>query len=452
MKELRILAPTAILGYGFPESSLARGLAQDPHLIAVDAGSSDPGPFYLGSGRSFTDRSAVKRDLELLLPASLKRRIPLVIGSAGGAGGEPHLAWTIEIIQEIAQEKGLSFKLAQVPAEIPKTVLLEKLDAGKIEPLGSAPELTKTELEAATRVVGQMGPEPLIKAFATGADVYVLGRAYDPVVFAALAIARGYNPGLAIHLGKILECAAIAAVPGSGSDCMLGFLGEDYFSVEPTNPQRECTTLSVSAHTLYEKADPRLLPGPGGSLDLSQARFLQETDSRVRVEGSRFLPEAYKIKLEGAKKIGYRTVSVAGVRDPIMIQKIDQVTALVAEQVRANFNSDLDYFLDFKLYGKNAVMGKLEPVQNSGHELGIVIEAVAPNQQLADTICSFARSSLLHYGYEGRISTAGNLAFPFSPSDFSAGEVYEFNIHHLVAADPLEFFPTEVLKIGAGDS
>ena len=41
--EIRIPSPTAILGYGFPESSFQAGLARKPHLIAVDAGSSAPG-------------------------------------------------------------------------------------------------------------------------------------------------------------------------------------------------------------------------------------------------------------------------------------------------------------------------------------------------------------------------------------------------------------------------
>ena len=63
MKEYRVLSPTAILGYGFPEESFKAGLDRKPHLIAVDAGSTDPGLYYLGAGVSFTDRSAVKPDL-----------------------------------------------------------------------------------------------------------------------------------------------------------------------------------------------------------------------------------------------------------------------------------------------------------------------------------------------------------------------------------------------------
>jgi hypothetical protein len=47
--------------------------------------------------------------------------------------------------------------------------------------------------------------------------------------------------------------------------------------------------------------------------------------------------------------------------------------------------------------------------------------------------------------YPGRKAIAGNLAFPFSPSDIKAGEVFEFNVHHLVVVDdPLELFPIEI--------
>ncbi|GAG19477.1 unnamed protein product, partial [marine sediment metagenome] len=42
---------------------------------------------------------------------------------------------------------------------------------------------------------------------------------------------------------------------------------------------------------------------------------------------------------------------------------------------------------------------------------------------------AFTRSTLLHIGYKGRKSTAGNLAILFSPSDFDGGKVYEFSVH-----------------------
>ena len=81
-EEFRILSATAILGYGFPKESFEEGMKRRPHLIAVDAGSSDPGPYYLGAGVSFTDRDAVKRDLEIMISAGIKQNIPVVIGTA----------------------------------------------------------------------------------------------------------------------------------------------------------------------------------------------------------------------------------------------------------------------------------------------------------------------------------------------------------------------------------
>ena len=58
------------------------------------------------------------------------------------------------------------------------------------------------------------------------------------------------------------------------------------------------------------------------------------------------------------------------------------------------------------------------------------------------------RSTLLLLGSPGRISTAGNLAFPFSPSDISMGPVYEFSVHHLMQVEPEALFPLTVYEIG----
>jgi hypothetical protein len=451
MEDLCVLSPTAILGYGFPLESFEKGMAKHPHVIAVDAGSTDPGPYYLGAGYSFTDKRAVKRDLEIMISAGLSENIPVIIGTAGGCGGEPHLEWNLEIVREIAREKGLRFKMAILHAEIDKDVIRDKMKRGKISPLSPAPELTDEEVGKAVRIVGQMGVEPFIKALEAEVQVIVAGRAYDPAVFAALAVQEGYDKGLAIHMGKILECACIAATPGSGSDCIVGYLRDDSFSVEPLSDGRRCTTLSVAAHTLYEKTNPYILPGPGGFLDLTYAEFIQETDRRVKVKGSRFVSKApYQVKLEGVKMIGYRTLSIAGIRDPIMIQRIDEVVQGVRQRVSDNFkDSPMEYFLDFKIYGKDGVMKELEPCREiRGHELGVIIEAVGDDQATADTICSFARSTMLHFGYEGRVATAGNLAFPYSPSDVKAGKVYTFNIYHLLDVDdPCELFPMEIEEV-----
>lgn len=440
-EEFRILSTTAILGYGFPKESFDEGMKRKPNVIAVDAGSTDPGPYYLGAGISFTDRDAVKRDLEIMIEAGVKNNIPVIIGTAGGSGGDIHLSWCENIVNEIAKERNLKFKLALIHAEFEKDKIKEALRNKKIEPLGPAPILSEEIIDETTRIVGQMGIEPFIKALDNGADVILAGRTYDPSVFAAPAIRAGYDKALALHLGKILECSSICSTPGSGSDCMFGYLGEDYFTLEPLNPIRKCTTVSVAAHTLYEKTNPYILPGPGGYLDLTECKFEQINDNMVKVSGSKFVESTKKtIKLEGARLIGYRTISIAGARDPIMIEKIDEIIEGVKERVRDNFkDKNWDYYLNINIYGRNGVMGSIEPSPKiTSHEIGVVIEAVGESQHKADTICAFARSSMLHFGYEGRKATAGNLAFPYSPSDFHAGEVYNFSIYHLMEVDNME--------------
>jgi hypothetical protein len=454
MRSITVLSPTAILGYGFPRASFEAGLAFNPHVIAVDAGSTDPGPYYLGAGVSFTDREAVKCDLRLMLTAARARNIPVVIGSAGGSGARPHVAWTRAIIDEIARDENLSFRLATVEADIDPAILREAFAARKLAPLEMDKELTAEDLAASTHVVAQMGVEPLLNALKNGggADVVLAGRCYDPAVFAAVPMLRGFDHALALHMGKILECAAIACSPGSGSDCLLGVLDEQSFTLHALNPARRCTVSSIAAHTLYEKSDPMRLPGPGGVLDLAQTTFEQVDANSVRVAGSRHFATPYALKLEGARRVGFRTVSIAGVRDPIFIAHTDEIAEGVRNRVVDNFRhvpAD-SYRLLFRFYGKDAVMQGLEPVRTTqAHELGIVIEAVANTQELANTICGFARSTMLHYGYKGRISTAGNLAFPYSPSDFEAGEVYEFSVYHLMqVADPLALFPVRYETVG----
>ena len=428
-------------------------MARLPKAIAVDAGSTDPGPYYLGSGQSFTNREAVKRDLALIIEAGLEAEIPVLIGTAGGSGAAPHLSWCLEIVNDVLVELNQTARVAHIESDQTANDLITALHQHRISPLGPVPSLTVADISDSTHIVAQMGVEPVIAALAEGAQIVVAGRCYDPAVFAAVPVMQGFSEALALHMGKILECAAIAAIPGSGSDCMLGTLDADGFVLEALNPERRCTVTSVAAHTLYEKSDPRLLPGPGGVLDLTGCQFEQVDDHRVRVTGTQFAKsDQYTIKLEGAKPVGYRTISLAGIRSPDLIAQLDTVLESVKDQVFQNFGDieTAEVKLLFRCYGRDGVMGELEPMrQAQPHEIGLVIEVVAKTQALADTVCSFTRSTLLHIGYPGRQSTAGNLAFPHSPSDSSHGLVYEFSVYHLLTVDdPLTPFPRRMQQLG----
>ena len=86
MKPVRIMAVSGMLGYGFTEEAFRRGLDLGLDLIACDAGSADPGPYYLGSGSAFVSRLATKRDLGLMVMAGIELGVPVFVGSAGGSG------------------------------------------------------------------------------------------------------------------------------------------------------------------------------------------------------------------------------------------------------------------------------------------------------------------------------------------------------------------------------
>ncbi|MBU3145126.1 acyclic terpene utilization AtuA family protein [Clostridium sp. CF012] len=450
--QIKILSPCAILGYGFPIKYFMRGMEEEPDAVVVDAGSTDAGPHKLGAGVAIVSRLACKKDLSVLIKESRKHKIPLIIGSAGGSGARVHTQWTVDIINEILREENIKCKIAIIWADIPAGRVKEAIRENKIKGLSqNVPMLTEELVDMTNGIVAQMGVEPILEALENKADIIVCGRAYDPAPFAAVGIYHGFDEALCYHLGKILECGALCAEPGSAKDCIMGVLKEGSFEVYPTNSNRRCTPISVAAHTFYEKDHPYILKGPGIILNLENCEFEAEGKSGVRVKGSKLMKTPiYQIKLEGARKKLFRTFVIGGVRDPILIEKLEEVEALVVESVREYFSEipKEAYSINFYNYGKNGVLGELEPSKDIPHEVGVLFEVLAKTQGEACAICSSVRSTFMHYGYAGRKSTSGNLAFPFAPSDVEFGAVYEFSVYHLMdVKDGKEMFPIEYRNI-----
>ncbi len=455
MERVKILAPCGILGYGFPESSFKKAMEDGPDAIIVDAGSTDAGPHKLGAGVAIVSRQACKKDLLLLIKAALKNKIPLIVGSAGGSGAKKHTHWTLDIVDEILEEEKLDAKIKVIWADITNERIRQAMDDHSLTPLGNnIPELNQEELNKTLGVVAQMGIEPILKALEDSPDIIICGRAYDPAPFAAFAIFKGFDAALAYHLGKILECGALCAVPGTTKDCIMGVMEKDSFYVYPTNPIRKCTVTSVAAHTFYEKDHPYILQGPGFVLNLKDCEFTQVDDKTVRVSKSAITPtEVYKVKLEGAKQVAYRTLVIAGIRDPLLIAKLREVEDEVATAVREYYHEvDVkDYKINFINYGLDGVMGSLEPDHSLPKEVGVLFEVTAKTQELSSAICSSLRSTFMHYGYDGRKSTSGNLALPYSPSDLDFGPVYEFSVYHLMTVENgMEVFPITTYEVKNG--
>lgn len=434
--QVTILSPCGMLGYGFPVESFERAFDFPIDGIVVDAGSTDAGPHKLGANTSIVSKTAVKKDLRHMIRKGIDYNIPVIIGSAGGAGAKAHVEQTLYIIEDILKEFQTTAKIGVIWADFDHTQIAEALEANNIVPLSpNIPPLTEDVLAQTTTIVAQMGHEPIVDALEQQCDIIVCGRSYDPSPFAALGIFYGMDKGLSYHLGKILECGALCATPGTTKDSIVGTIYKDHFTVQALNPNRTCTPTTVAAHTFYEKEHPYLLHGPGFTLNLQQCTFTDVGQGVVAVRNSMYREdEDYRIKLEGARKVAYRTFVLAGVRDPILIDQLETIEQAVREQVRIYFSEvpSNQYTINFYYYGKDAVLGAQEPILFTGHEVGVMFEVLAQTQELATTICANVRSTYLHYGYPNRKSSAGNLAFPFAPSDVEFGPVYEFSIYHLM--------------------
>ncbi len=426
--KMKIIALCGLLGYGYNEDSLKLAFKEKVDYVGVDAGSTDPGPYYLGSGKSFTDRGAVKRDLSIALPLVLENKAPFIIGTAGGAGSNVHTDWLVEIIKEIAKEKGLSFSLATIYSEVDREYVLSKLNAGKITDMSPEFPLTEENVKNSSKIVSQIGIAPIIDALNNNAQVIVCGRACDTAIYAAPCIKEGYDHGLAFHMAKIMECGAMCSEPVAAADVMQGYIEKDYFMLRPANPERRCTLDRVAAHTMYEQTNPYMIYEPDGVADLRETVYEQVDPRTVKVMNSKFIPAKVKtLKLEGVKSVGFRTITLGGINDTKTISKLDEMFEVIQDFVKVNANlPEGSYQLNFRRFGG---------VENNAC---VVVDVVGQTQEIADNVCAIARARLLHCDYDGRKSSAGNVAFPFSPSDLHVGEVFEFSVFHLAEVDDLK--------------
>ena len=446
-RPFRALGASGQLGYGIPTPALQEGLKRSPDMIGCDMGSIDIGPYYLGSGEMAPTRIGAKRDLRKVLNAARRHDIPLIIGSAGSAGAAPHLARTLDIIREIAAEDDLHFKLAVVPADIPRETVKTAIRQGRVQPMDTMPALTEDEVDAADHLVGQMGLEAFRRALETGADVVVTGRACDTGIFASLPAMLGFPLGIATHMAKIIECASLCCVPG-GRDTILAVLDDDGFDLESMAANRAATPASVAAHSLYEQADPYEIREPAGCVQLRDVTYTALDARRTRVAGAVFEPAGQPtVKLEGARRIGYRALLLAGAGDPRFIARSETIFESVKNVVRDLVCEDAaeDYRLSFRLYGVDGVHAWAAPPETWPREAFVMGECIAPTAERAEEVVRTAKQYLLHHGYEGRLSTAGNLSFPFTPPEVVTGAAYRFNIFHLMEEpDMATLFPVEV--------
>ncbi len=451
-KQLRILCPNGHLGFApTKEESFWLGAETKPDFYCCDSGSDDIGPAPLGADTSASPYEWQKHDLELMLIASRKQGVPMIIGSAGDTGTKSRVDMFVEIIRGLAEKHRFpSFKLAYFYSDVDKNYLRDKMRKGvMIEGLDGRASLTEEELDKTDRIVAMAGVHPFIRALDMGADVIIGGRSSDSVIFAAPAIRSGYPEALSYYLGKVLECASFCAEPYAAKESVIGTITDRDVKITAMHPDQRCTVASVAGHAMYERSNPFFEYVAGGMLDMTDCVYEQYDEKTTRITGPKFVPVQgkIKVKLEGSGKVGERFIGIAGVRDPYTISNIDLVIKWARSQVEERF-AGKEYQLYYKIFGKNGVMGDLEPVKEiRSHELCIVVEGIAPTKEMAEEITMIGTRQIFYARLPEVKGTAGTAAF-FIDEVLRASPAYTWTINHVVPVDdPMELCDLHSIEI-----
>ena len=432
----RVLIPSGVLGLAFDHAALARGVANRPDVIAVDGGSTDSGPASLGTGQSKYARSVTRADWRTLMLARAEAGVPLVLGTAGTCGTDEAVDWMHDITLEVAAELGQRLRIARLYSGQPAGRVDEAFRAGRVTPLPGAPEMP--DPASLTNIVALAGVEQVQAALATGADIVIAGRTTDTAIIAAMPLARGDHAGAAWHGAKIGECGALCSTHPTSGVIQVDFDAEG-FTVEALAEGARCTPRSVSAHMLYENADPHVLHEPGGHLDVTGARYVALDEARVRVTGSAWVPGPYGVKLEGARVAGFQTTILALLRDPRYVGRARDWAGLLHARLAALIRDSMgmapgDYGLELRLIGLDATLGALETRAGHPVEVGVLAIVTAPSQAAASEIGRLANPYLLHFALPGD-EELPTFAFPHSPAQTDRGAIHEFALHHVMALD-----------------
>ena len=445
----KILIPSGALGLGYDRDALMRGIELKPDLIAIDGGSTDSGPHYLGTGTSKYSRSSIKSEWRELMQARAIANVPLVIGTAGTCGADDAVDWLLDITREIATETDQNVTVAILKSGQPVDRVINALDQGRIKPLELVIDIDHSVLQSCTNIVALAGAEQIQAALNTGADIVIAGRATDTATIAALPLARGCHTGGAWHGAKIGECGALATTNPSSGTIMITFDAHG-FTVEPMGQTARATPYTVSAHMLYENSNPLQLYEPGGYLDVTGAIYTALDDRRVRVTGSTWVPsDTYTVKLEGARCGGYQCVSLALIREARYVQNIDTWTAAVEENCRQKAQERIegDFTLELRIIGLNATLGAQDLNAQIGSEVGVLGIVTAPSEMVAKEVAKMLNPYLLHLPLT-EDEEMPTFAFPFSPNEMNRGEIYEFCLNHVMElSDPMQAFSLTVEQV-----
>src|SRR5437016_4154193 len=229
----------------------------------------------------------------------------------------------------------------------------------------------------------------------------------------------------------------------------MGEISAEDVRVTAMHPGQRCTVASVAGHAMYERANPYFEHVAGGTLDMSECRYEQISEKTTRITGAKFRSaREFRVKLEGAGKVGERYVGMVGVRDPYTIANVDQVIGWAREKVVERFGNS-GYELHYTVYGRDGIMGELEPMRDRpAHELCILVQGIAATAEMAEEVCMIGTRQMFYARLPDVKGSAGSVAFALDEV-LRASPAYRWTINHTLRCDDtLELFPTHLTTVG----
>ena len=173
----------------------------------------------------------------------------------------------------------------------------------------------------------------------------------------------------------------------------------------------------------------------------------REDDAHHR---ARFRPaEEFRVKLEGAGKIGERYVGMVGIRDPYTIAHVDDVIGWARQQGaralrRFRLRTALHRLRPRRHHGRSRAAEAIGPRTS----LCILVQGVAPTAAMAEEVCMIGTRQMFYARLPDVKGSAGSVAFALDEV-LRASPAYRWTLNHTLRCDdPLELFPTHMTTAG----
>jgi hypothetical protein len=273
---------------------------------------SDWGPYWLGSGEQVSANQAA--NVEPYVRAAVEHGVPFVF-SFGIAGANPHLDTCLGCVRRaLPPQRVVARRRRRSGPRSTATCCWPPSPGDSRRPgrpgAALSPRLTAATSATRQRIVALIGPEPVMAALDRGVDGVITGGRSTSACSWRCRCCAGSRPPWRPSPASCSSAAAWRWSPATRAGAS-GHPGRERARGPFAVAGRPGDGPFLVSHTFYERSHPTQEENPGGLLDLADATYV-ETSTGIRCEGARWVERPYTVLMEGARREGFRAVSLLG--------------------------------------------------------------------------------------------------------------------------------------------